>query len=137
MMPALERPFLLHVGEVMIPFEFGDAGDPLRAQGQEREDAERSGDGRPDAGCLVADAAWGRRWRWHAVESNQLRVAGGRHDARQVLRVREEREDVLQREGDPLLELEMVRNATSPVRGATLGWSAHVAISAKHASPGR
>ena len=29
MAPALERPPVLHVGEMMIPFEFRDSGDPL------------------------------------------------------------------------------------------------------------
>ena len=29
-MPALERSFLLHVGKVVVPLEFGDAGNPLR-----------------------------------------------------------------------------------------------------------
>jgi len=44
-MPALERALVLNVSEIMIPFEFGDARDPARAQGKEREDAERSHDG--------------------------------------------------------------------------------------------
>src|SRR5271165_206154 len=39
MMPELEWTFVLHVGEVMVPLEFGDARDPLCAQRQEREDA--------------------------------------------------------------------------------------------------
>ncbi len=30
-MPALEWTLVLHVGEVMMPFELGDACDPLRA----------------------------------------------------------------------------------------------------------
>src|SRR5208282_1774459 len=38
MMPELEWTFVLHVGEVMVPLEFGDARDPLCAQRQERED---------------------------------------------------------------------------------------------------
>ncbi len=38
-MPALELAFVLHVGEVMVPFEFGNARDPGRAQRQKREDA--------------------------------------------------------------------------------------------------
>ena len=29
-MPALEWPLLLHVGKVVVPFEFGDAGNPVR-----------------------------------------------------------------------------------------------------------
>ncbi len=28
MMPAFERPFFLHIREVMVPLEFSDAGDP-------------------------------------------------------------------------------------------------------------
>src|SRR5579859_5435938 len=40
MMPALERALVLHVGEVVIPFEFGDARDPRGANGKKREDTE-------------------------------------------------------------------------------------------------
>lgn len=40
--PVLERAFLLTPdSEVMIPFEFGDPGDPPRAQGKNRKDAKR------------------------------------------------------------------------------------------------
>jgi len=41
MMPALERTFILHVGEMVIPLKLGDAGDPLGAHRQKRKDAER------------------------------------------------------------------------------------------------
>ena len=32
-MPALERPLVLDVGEVMVPFELGDARNPLGTHG--------------------------------------------------------------------------------------------------------
>src|SRR5271165_6333821 len=38
--PVLEGAFILHIGEMMMPFEFGDARDPLGAQRQKRNDAE-------------------------------------------------------------------------------------------------
>ena len=34
MMPSFEWTFLLHVGEVMVPFEFGNGGGPLAAPGE-------------------------------------------------------------------------------------------------------
>ncbi len=49
-MPALEGASFLHVGEVMVPFKFGDARDPLGPKRQEREHAKRSHDGRASAG---------------------------------------------------------------------------------------
>src|SRR5260370_4333303 len=39
--PALERTLLLHVGKMMVPFEFGNAGNPLRPQRRESEHAKR------------------------------------------------------------------------------------------------
>jgi hypothetical protein len=43
-MPSLERALRLHVGKVVVPFEFGDAGNPLRAERQKREESEGSHD---------------------------------------------------------------------------------------------
>jgi hypothetical protein len=47
--PVLERTLLPHVGEVMIPFEFGDPGDPPRAQRKNGKDAKRRHHGRTNA----------------------------------------------------------------------------------------
>jgi hypothetical protein len=107
-MPGFEWTLVLYVGEVMVPFEFCDAGDPRGAQGQKREDAKRSDDGRAHAGGLVGGHAGRRRGRGYSVQRDELRLAGGVHDARQVFRVREERENALDREGNPVFELEMV-----------------------------
>ena len=110
MMPVLEWTSVLHVSGVMIPFELGDACDPLRAQRQEREDAKRRCDSGTHASCLVARTPRRRWWRGLPVERDQLGVARRGHDPRQVLRVGEEREDALNREGNPLLKFEMMEH---------------------------
>lgn len=38
MMPALERTFLLHVGEITIPLEFSNACDPLGSNRESRKE---------------------------------------------------------------------------------------------------
>lgn len=65
-MPAFERTFVLDIGEVVVPFEFGDAGDSLCADRQKREDAERGRDVDPmpadlSAGSPVGGAGGGMR----------------------------------------------------------------------------
>lgn len=40
-MKALKRAFLLNIGEIVVPLELGDAGDPLFSERQVRDDAER------------------------------------------------------------------------------------------------
>src|ERR1700719_989361 len=109
-MPTLERPLGLHIGEGMVPFELGDSRDPLRPHRQKREDGERGDYGGTDARRQVRRYASGWRRRRHTVERENLRAASCRHDARQVLRVREEGEHALDGEGYPLLELEMIRH---------------------------
>lgn len=52
MMPSLKRAFLLDVGKIIVPFEFGDAGDPLRSRWQERKHAKGSDDDRACAGRM-------------------------------------------------------------------------------------
>ena len=44
MMPIPEWALVLYVGEEMVPVEFVDARDPLRANRQKREDAKRCND---------------------------------------------------------------------------------------------
>ena len=74
-MPGLEGAFFLYIGEVVVPLEFGDAGDPFGSDGEKRKDAERGNDGRADARSLIARYRWMGRagardsvrsaaWRW-------------------------------------------------------------------------
>jgi len=51
---GLERSFLLHVGEVVIPFETNDLRYPLRAPGKPGKNAERGDDFRSDSTCPLA-----------------------------------------------------------------------------------
>jgi hypothetical protein len=110
MMPALERTFVLHVGEVMIPFEFGDAREPWGAKGKQRQDTERGADLGTNARCLIP--RWDGRTGWrHAMERDQFRAARRGHDPRKVLGVREERKHAIERKGNPLLEFEVAGHA--------------------------
>jgi hypothetical protein len=82
--PGFEWAFILHVGEVMVPFEFGNAGGPLGAQRKQGEDAERGDDDRAHArGVVVCTLLhiWGRR---RSGEADDFCGAGGGHDPRQV-----------------------------------------------------
>jgi hypothetical protein len=112
MMPSFERPFLLHVGEIVVPFELGDAGDPLCAQGQKRKQAERSHNDRANAGGVWICRRILRRRRRDTMKFVDSGLAGGGHDARQVFRVGKERKDARQREGNPVFELELVVNSS-------------------------
>jgi hypothetical protein len=107
MVPALEWTFLLYVGEVMVPFEFSDACDPGHAQRKKREEAKRSGNDRADSrGFCKVNRIW-RRWRRDEDKLIDSGLRSGGHDARQILGVREEGEDVRCREGNPVGELEL------------------------------
>src|SRR5260370_12643951 len=100
--PALERTLLLHVGKMMVPFEFGNAGNPLRAQRREREDAKR----RPNDGPRCPrrgrhDGVQGRLWL-DEMKPIQPGVLRRLHDARQSLRIGAKCEDALSREGNQI-----------------------------------
>jgi hypothetical protein len=109
-MPGFERAFVLYVGEMVVPFEFGDAGDPMGAQREEREDAERGDDDRADSGRALGRRVGGRRWRRHPVELEDSCSARCGHNPGEVLGIREEREDAGEREGSPVLEFEVMRH---------------------------
>jgi hypothetical protein len=110
-MPGLEWAFVLHIREVVVPLEFGDVGNPLGAQRKEGDDAEGGDDDCADTCCLLRRRAGGRRWRRRPGEAHDFCGAGGGHDARKVLGIGEEGEDAREREGNPLLEFEMVKHA--------------------------
>jgi hypothetical protein len=105
-MPSLERPFLLDVGEVVIPFELRDACDPLRTHGQAREQAKRGHDDGANS-CRVWRSCGLLQRRRHQLQLVDSRVCGSRHDARQVLGIREEGKHLRKREGRPVGELEV------------------------------
>jgi hypothetical protein len=44
MVPGFEWALFLYIGEVVIPLEFGDVGDPLHLDGQKRKYAKGRGD---------------------------------------------------------------------------------------------
>lgn len=108
-MPALEWTFLLYVGEVVVPFEFSNARDPLRSHRQEREQAKRSHDYRAYS-CRLRGSSFLRRWRRLSLKQVDSGVNRCRHNARQVIRICEECEDVGKREGNPVRELEARRH---------------------------
>jgi len=117
MMPALEWPSLLYVGEVVVPFELGDASDPVRAQRQEWEESEGSDDDCADAGRVErSNRIWlcRRRNEMKLIKSG---VRRSRHDARQILGIREEEEDARNGERNPAFEFESVSQWALPRRG--------------------
>jgi hypothetical protein len=89
----------------MIPFEFGDPGDPPRAQRKNGKDAKRRHHGRTNASRHIRRRA-PRVWRGHPVELLNFPSAIGRHDSWKVEWVREEGEDMIEGKGNPLLELQ-------------------------------
>lgn len=89
-MPLLERSFILHVGEVMFPSELRDARDPLRPNRQEWKDSKRRHDRGTYTGRFIIHTSGWRRGRRNSIHCDQLCLAGRRHDAGQVLGIREE-----------------------------------------------
>src|SRR5690242_4950165 len=104
MMKALKRAFLLNVGEIVVPFELGDAGDPLFSERQVGKDAERSNNLGANAGArwdfeLPACFWWRGRNNLHRPQS----CACGRwHDSREIFRICEEEKHLFDRDWDPL-----------------------------------
>src|SRR5271166_1687635 len=99
-MPGFERAFFLYVGEVVVPFEFGDAGNPFGPQREEREDAERGDDERAYTCGVLRRCVlrWIRGGLRRPDEADNFRGAGGGHDPRKVFGIGEEGEDALDRE---------------------------------------
>src|SRR5579862_7877886 len=106
MMPALEWSFILNVGKILVPFELCDTRSPSLSQWKPRSNSEGCDDNRTHArGFLRFHPSL--RERRHSIQSDYLRPACCRHDPRQILRIREEREGPLKREGNPLLKFQM------------------------------
>lgn len=108
--PALERPLPLDICEVMIPFKLRDPSDPPRAEGKHRNDAKGSNNLRTDSRQRLCDRRSYRSRRSGRCEIQPLdpRMSRRRHDARQIFGIHEEQEHLLQRKGNPLLELSVV-----------------------------
>ena len=109
---TFEWPLLLYVGEVMVPFELRDQGDPTGAKRQEGNEAKRSddfrasaGERRPvrDRGSFFRDSRW-----WHQFEADQFSPSLRRHDARKISGVGKKQEYLLDRRRHPLFELNPV-----------------------------
>lgn len=106
-MPLPEKTSLLQIGKVMVPFEFGDAGNPLHAHWQEAEWTKRSHDQRADAGRPWRPNRIWRGWRRNEMKLVKPCAHRSRHDPRQVFRIGEEGKDPRQRERNPVVELEL------------------------------
>jgi len=106
-MPGLKRAFLLHVGKVVVPFEFSDAGDPPCSCRQERKQSKRSHDDGPDSDRARGSVRIRKWWRRDQMKFVHSGLRGCGHNARQVVRVREEGEDMRDREANPVFELEL------------------------------
>jgi hypothetical protein len=111
--PVGEGAAMLDVAEVIVPEELGDFGVPGDAEGRVGEGAEAEGHAGSRAGDDAGvEAACGRtRRRWGKGGFLDAGFLPGRHEAREVLRVGEEGEDVLGGEGKPLLGLEGVAHS--------------------------
>ncbi len=109
-MPAPKRSFLLRIGEVMVPFKFRNHRGPRTTPGEPAKWTKRSIDDRAHS-CEVVESDCvliGQRWRRDELKTIYFRLSFRRHEARQVLRVREKGEDVGDREGYPVGELHVV-----------------------------
>jgi hypothetical protein len=110
--PEGEGPAMLGVAEVVEPGELVDLGLPRDAQGRERDGPETEGHAGAGAGDDAREAhgiCRSRPWRgWGEGRFFDARVLPFRHQAREVLRIGEEGEDVLDRVRKPLLGLEVV-----------------------------
>ena len=119
MMPSFEWTFLLRVGKVMVPFEFGNGSSPLAAPGKPTDRAQGSVDDRSGAGNVMNFNRI-QILRWWRRGSNQLKAIhfGLKlrwHQARQILGIREESEDLRNGNRNPVGELKLVGH------GAELG----------------
>lgn len=114
MVEALEGSLLLHIGEMMIPFEFSDQRNPLRTNGKEGKHAKRRYNFGADAsqGVAISDRrlCCGNARRWYEVQLDQFGSGLWRHDPREIAGIGEEEEDTLNRNRHPLLELNVVHH---------------------------
>ena len=107
--PTLERPFLLNVDKVMVPFKFHDASDPWGAKGKEWQNTNGDDDCRTNASeCQAGNVAWRRL----EFQSQKPRAARWRHDARQIIGIGKKEKDLLKRERDPLISFQTIRHSS-------------------------
>jgi hypothetical protein len=111
-MPTAERTLNLDVREVVIPFEFGDAGRPSGSEEEVRDNPKRCVDFRADSSYRGGVCWTGPFRRGHKAQRIDARCGLRRHDAWQVVGVREEQEHSAEREGNPILELDVVVHDT-------------------------
>src|ERR1700690_2224032 len=125
MVKTLERTLLLDVGEMVVPLEFGDQGDPLGANWKEGNRPKRSNDFGTDAsqrsavrrGSLFCGEPRGR----HQVQPDDFSPCLRRHDPGKVSRIGKKEKDALKRTWNPLLELNKMSHKIpyAPGHGST------------------
>ena len=120
MLELLERSLFLDVGKMMVPFELGDQGSPLRAERKKRERTKKRHDLRTDACKRIGDCQSrlpvGSGRRRHKSQTSQLGFSLWRHDARQIVGISEEPEDQIGDDRHPLLELNAVNHSERMTR---------------------
>src|SRR5882724_9414698 len=102
MVPIHQRPAAVLVTEESIHLESGDMGYMLHSEAYDRN-AKR--DDHIRAGSGIAGMS---RVRWNDCQTVDAKAEFRRSDARQIVRVCEEREGALERHRDPLLEAQVV-----------------------------
>lgn len=103
--PAAKGALDLDVGEVTVPLEFGDAGEPSHTKRQVRNHAERS----IDLGSNTRHLrwiGWSIREQWRKHKSKVLDACAGRrrHEASKVFGIGEKQEHALERKRHPVFE---------------------------------
>ena len=109
-MPTAKRSFDMDIGEVTIPFELSDSSRPYGSEEEARDHPKRCVDFRADSSYRGRVCVAGSIRRQHKPESINARGGFRWHDARQVVGVREEQKDPADREGNPILELDVVQH---------------------------
>ncbi len=128
MVETFEWPFLLNVGEVMVPFEFGDQCDPLGTKRQKGKHAKRSHDFGADAArgwsmsydLRVLSKRFGGGTNFRPINS---RSSFRRHDARKIVGIGEKEKDVFDSAAAPIarIECDASSNFQSTVNGKESG----------------
>ena len=110
--PDAKRPAVLDIAETIVPGELSDLGVPGDPNGRERKGTERDRHASASAGDdglrLRCDGRCGAGWR--RCERNLVDAGAlpGRHQAGEIARVCEEKEDGLDGKWEPLLSLKRV-----------------------------
>src|SRR6516164_2754675 len=120
-MPRLKWPLLLRVREVFVINEFGDQRCPPLMYGNIRNDpkfehylgprSRHTLD--PSRNCALGKS------RWNQIELDDLCPLRRRHDAREIMRISEERKDYGQANGDPVLRVQALTHGEGNIYPAS------------------